>query len=163
MSGVRFPPGPPFKGSTYVIIRLALPEDLDDIVRIERESFGARAFSRAHFERYMKKGSMHVLTINYVVYGYIVVFVRANSDTARINVVAIDPAFKGRGFGSVLLNFIERICFADYLYISLEVNVTNWKAINLYKKLGYEAVKTLPDYYGEGQTGLKMIKKLREN
>lgn len=142
-------------------IRLATLSDIDNILRIERASFGVRAFSRRQFSHYIKNGLIHVVADIPGVIGYIVVFVRANSDTARINVIAVDPSHTGKGYGTMLLGYTEQRCLADYSAISLEVNVINYKAIQLYKTLGYEATRVLCDYYGPGETALKMVKRLK--
>jgi ribosomal protein S18 acetylase RimI-like enzyme len=148
-------------------VRLAQFEDVSEMVRIERANFKERAFSRQQFRHYVQessayyqKSSAYVAADGFVVFGYIVVFCRHNSATARINVVSVDPIHTGKGIGSMLLDEVEFRYHVYYDYMALEVNVENWRAIKLYKARGYEPKKILPDYYGEGTTGLKMIKKL---
>lgn len=143
------------------MIRLARSQDVDSMLRIERSNFGERAFSRRQFNYYVKGKMAHVMDDSGIVTGYIVVFLRIRSGIARINVVSVDPAFIGMGYGTKLLDEAEalyRCCACDTM--SLEVNVLNYKAINLYKRRGYEPVKTIPDYYGKGETAIKMVKKL---
>jgi ribosomal protein S18 acetylase RimI-like enzyme len=144
------------------MIRLARSQDIDSMLRIERSNFGERAFSRRQFNYYVKGKMAHVLDDSGVIAGYIVVFMRIRSRVARINVVSVDPALTGMGYGSKLLDEAEALywcCACDVM--SLEVNVLNYQAIKLYKRRGYEAVKTIADYYGKGETAIRMIKELK--
>jgi len=65
------------------------------------------------------------------------------------------------GYGKVLLEFI-----ISYLInkkcdnITLEVRVTNNKAINLYKKFGFEIASVRNNYYENGEAAYMMIKGL---
>jgi ribosomal-protein-alanine N-acetyltransferase len=135
--------------------------DIDDLHRIELAQFKERAFSRVHFRNYIKKGQCYVLATNDAVLGYCVVFTRANSRISRIQVIAIDPCHTGKGYGTTLLEYVEKgYWIAGYDTMQLEVNVLNIGAIKLYKSRGYEAMDTLPGYYGEGTLAIKMIKRL---
>lgn len=130
------------------------------MVRIERLNFQERAFSRRQFRHYVQEMSAYVVSDRFVVFGYIVVFSRRNSNTARINVISIDPKYTGNGYGTLLLNYAENL-YNEYDYMSLEVNAENKGAVKLYASRGYEAKKVLTDYYGPGTTGIKMVKPLK--
>jgi ribosomal protein S18 acetylase RimI-like enzyme len=141
-------------------IRKARIEDIDKMLYIERLNFKERAFSRAQFRDYVKKGHTYVVCHNDVVAGYCVVFVRSNSRTARINVVSIDPTITGIGLGSALLDVIHQT-YMTYDAMQLEVNMLNHRAIKLYKSIGYDPKAVLKDYYGPGTIAIKMIKPLK--
>jgi len=142
-------------------IRIARWEDITAMLRIERANFGERAFTRQQFRHYIMGRCAYVVVDNFVLYGYIVLFVRAKSKTARINVVSVDPKHTGKGFGSLLLDYAETKYSETYDYMGLEVNADNLGAIRLYKGRGYNPKKVLPNYYGEGTTGIKMVKQLK--
>lgn len=145
-----------------MVIRLAIKEDLEEMVRIEYEAFGSIAFNRRQFKYYIKNGMAYVVSASGGVYGHIVLFVRRNSSQVYINVIAIDAAFRGRGWGSALLQEMEKLyLFKGYTKMVLHVNETNIRAIGLYKLRGYDVVGRIPNCYGEGTVGIKMIKNLR--
>lgn len=73
--------------------------------------------------------------------------VRSIFDEAELLLLAVDPAWRRRSVGSALL----QQCFSTARLRSirsmhLEVRATN-KAIELYKKAGFEHVNTRPGYY----------------
>lgn len=145
---------------SHPLIRQAKWEDISEMIRIERLNFHERAFSRRQFRHYVQERSAYVVGDNFVIYGYIVVFSRRNSRTARINVVSIDPKHTGKGYGSILLEHVETL-YNEYDFMALEVNTKNLGAIRLYNSRGYEAKKLLPNYYGDGADAIKMIKPLK--
>lgn len=73
--------------------------------------------------------------------------------------VAVIPDFRRLGIGSALvehnLSRLETLQ-ADECY--LEVRITNDPAINLYKKLGFEIVRTIHRYYYDGSDAYVMAK-----
>lgn len=145
----------------FRMIRQAKFEDISEMVRIERLNFQERAFSRRQFRHYVQERSAYVVADNFVVFGYIVVFSRCNSRTARINVVSVDPNHTGKGYGSQLIEHVECVYGQTDDHMSLEVNSRNIGAIKLYERMGYMPKNLLLNYYGEGTTGIKMIKDLR--
>ena len=79
------------------------------------------------------------------------------------HVCTIDVAadYRRRGIGIKLLRELERqfeklgvkVCF-------LEVRSDNVAARELYRKMGYEEVKELRDYYDKGVHGIQLLKQL---
>ena len=62
--------------------------------------------------------------------------------------IAIHNDFKRMGIASELLNSVEEFARnIEVEKISLEVNVNNEAAINLYKKFGYKEVRLIKNYY----------------
>ena len=53
------------------------------------------------------------------------------------------------------INDVKNTCKS----IALEVKIDNYKAINLYKKLGFKSVRIIKNYYKD-KDGLLMIKEL---
>lgn len=87
--------------------------------------------------------------------------VHEDKKSSRILMLAVLPAFRNLGTGNTLLNNYINICGKEGLkWISLEVRVTNKNAINFYKKRGFQAVETVDDFYTNGQSCLRMIKRL---
>lgn len=79
----------------------------------------------------------------------------------RLYSLCVDPQFRQRGIAHRLLEasfawFREQavdVCRA-------EVKIDNWGARRLYATLGFQEGSELPHYYGLGQTGLKLTRRL---
>jgi len=56
---------------------------------------------------------------------------------------------------------IEKFKKHNVSEIYLEVRVTNYPAINLYKKLNFEIVKVIPGYYSDGEDAYVMSLRLK--
>ena len=58
-----------------------------------------------------------------------------------ITLVVVDKEYYGRGIGTRLMQYCEEYCAkCGMKKILLEVNKNNMKAINLYKKMGFEEI-----------------------
>lgn len=69
---------------------------------------------------------------------------------------------RGLGIGDSLLTAVdEAVENAGYCVIGLEVRVSSVDVRRLYEKHGFVVCRVLPAYYGDGEDGLKMNKKLR--
>ena len=64
----------------------------------------------------------------------------------EINYIYVLENYRRQGIAFKLINYIMNQ--NDFENITLEVNVLNEKAINLYKKLGFEIISTRKKYYG---------------
>jgi len=75
--------------------------------------------------------------------------------------IAVMPKHRRKGIGCMLMKeamknmekYNAKECF-------LEVRVSNQPAINLYKKLGFQIVKTITHYYMDGEDAYLMARKL---
>jgi len=75
--------------------------------------------------------------------------------------VAVMPNHRGKGIGQALINkAMEGMQLYNAKQCFLEVRVTNTQAINLYKKLGFQATRTIHGYYADGEDAYVMSKKL---
>ncbi len=71
-------------------------------------------------------------------------------DEAHITNIAVHPDYREKGIGTRLLK--EMIAYGvsrEITSFTLEVKVSNQKAINLYKKEGFEAAGTRKGYYSD--------------
>jgi [ribosomal protein S18]-alanine N-acetyltransferase len=69
-------------------------------------------------------------------------------EEAHISTIASHPAYRGRGYGEVVLNaMLQRALDLGATYTVLEVRVSNIVAQNLYKKYGFSIAGTKKDYY----------------
>lgn len=139
--------------------------DLDGIVEIETACFGddGEAFSRRRLAYLIAKarGACFVLRREGKVAGYLSLLSRRGSGLLRIYSVAVHPAFRGQGFGRMLversLNYASEQGFSG---ISLEVKVGNRTALALYEKSGFVRIEVLSGYYHDGTDGVRMKRKL---
>lgn len=78
---------------------------------------------------------------------------RSVAGEAELLLIAVDPKWRDRGVGAVLLkNCIIKARKADVTLLHIEVRENN-RAINFYERAGFEHMHTRPSYYkGEGGT-----------
>jgi ribosomal-protein-alanine N-acetyltransferase len=82
------------------------------------------------------------------------------SDSATVTKVSIAKEKQGKGLSNLLMkDLIQRVIDANCEYISLEVRVSNKKAIKLYEKYGFEQVGVRKKYYTDGEDACAMVKK----
>ena len=76
--------------------------------------------------------------------------------------IAVHPQCRRRGIGRALLESLEELCAAQgYSVCILEVDYTNWPALNLYQSSGYRWFMLIPNYYGSGKHAIAMVKLCR--
>ena len=87
-----------------------------------------------------------VLKLNENIIGYITFdMVLENMD---IQSIVIDKNYQRQGYASYLLNYTFEYAKTNNISnIFLEVRMSNEKAINLYKKLGFKYINTRKKYY----------------
>ena len=82
---------------------------------------------------------------------------------ARLYSLAVDPHLRGQGWGGRLLMAGENWMQQQGLTLCrAEVKADNHGARRLYLSRGYLEAGTLPDYYGKGLDGMRLIKRLEE-
>jgi ribosomal-protein-alanine N-acetyltransferase len=71
-------------------------------------------------------------------------------DEAHIATIAVDPQWRGRGLGELLLlSLLDRGAEVGASRATLEVRVSNHPAQSLYRKLGFEIVSRRKRYYAD--------------
>ncbi|MFQ3680375.1 MAG: ribosomal protein S18-alanine N-acetyltransferase [Pseudanabaenaceae cyanobacterium] len=67
---------------------------------------------------------------------------------AHITMVAVRPSWQGQGLGTALVwGLLQRACQRDCLRATLEVRVSNHRAIALYRKFGFVELGRRKRYY----------------
>jgi ribosomal-protein-alanine acetyltransferase len=143
-------------------IREATSNDLDDLMRIEEESFQDERFSRNLLEMFVDEEEFETLVceIDEEVVGYAAAYTEPGVKS-RILSLAVERRQRGKGIARHLMREIEhRARTLRTGSVSLEVRVTNVVAVNLYLKEGYRIRGTIPDYYSKGEDAFYMEKKL---
>jgi len=125
-------------------IRLAKDEDLDSIKKIEQEAF-SDPWSDEAFANLTNSWSF-VLIKDEEVIGYIFYY-GVKEEKSIIN-FAVRSDFQGMGLGEFLLTETMQIMHNDGVkLLFLEVRVSNFKARNLYKKVGFQEIGIRKNYY----------------
>ncbi len=93
--------------------------------------------------------------------GYISIVDKPSEDVMEILALGIDPDFQKKGYGKRMVNFAERRAIRNgRRKIMLVANEKNASAIRFYERLGYAAIKKMPDYYCDGETRILFEKVL---
>lgn len=169
-------------------VRRATRADLEALVRLEA-SFPGDRISRASFQRFLDAATADVwvavaeaasaggdraagsdaatarrpATVASTVVGDAVVTYRRGFHGARLYSLVTDPAHRGRGVASAILDVAEAAAFErGCVSMRLEVRLDNVGAIAVYERRGYERVGVTDDFYEDGSDALRMRKRLRE-
>lgn len=129
-------------------------------MRIEKASF-PHPYPRNYFEElYQQYPEGFIVAENKKrIIGYIVGRVKDNS--GEIVSLAVDLAWRRKGIGKKLINFLTTHFKEKRLKeISLCVRTRNQGAITFYKKFGFEILKTIKNYYPNGDDAYLMKKKI---
>jgi len=151
--------------SHYYLVRLRLAtlEDLKQMTRIERSSFGAQSYRRELIEKLLTDEEFHnvIAEDGYKKVGYATFFEDARRKRARLVTIAVVPEYRNRGLAKAMLAFLEEEMGKECLRISsLEVGISNAPATKLYLSVGYRIEGTIPDYYGKGKDAFYMEKSI---
>jgi len=140
--------------------RRAKFDDLPIIQQIERLSFST-PYSTFYMRSLLNNADIYyVAEYEGKIVGYIIAR-KENNKLGHIISIAVHPDYRRIGLGTVLMKKAEDSlrnlgCYRVYL----EVRVSNKPAIQLYKKLGYIIVRTIPSYYSDGEDAFLMVKSL---
>jgi len=148
------------KRPPHTVRRLRLA-DLDRILEIEHASFGDEAYDRNLFAEFFRNyGELFLVAERgRKVRGYMVTCIRG--EQAELVSVAVDPAARGRGAASALMeSTLRRLRRRGIARIGLVVKATNDQARAFYERYGFEKVRKAPRYYEDGADGWRMAKKL---
>lgn len=130
-------------------IEAATPDDLEDILEIERES-SSNPWQQSFFEsEFTEKFSTVLVTRNKSdgkADGFIVF--RTINDIAEINNIAVRVNRRRSGIGEGLIEYLIGISVKNKVSsIFLEVRSKNHPAIKMYEKFGFRLSGKRKDYY----------------
>lgn len=130
-----------------VYIREMYPDDIPEIVSIERLSFST-PWSETSFrsEIYSRYSVTRVAELNGVIAGYICV--RHVADECHLLDLAVHPDYRRRGIARALLDdVIQELRIEGCRFFYLEVRSSNYAARKLYEKFGFNMVGVRKGYY----------------
>lgn len=150
---------------TYEVVP-ARAGDLDEIVRIERESFlvpWKREFFATELEepyryaRVLSGGNDADPRIG----GYL--FAVSLYEEFHINKVATDPRLRQRGYGRrILEDALSRARTAGATAVTLEVRLSNLPARDFYRSYGFREAYRRKAYYQDGEDAFAMVLSLED-
>lgn len=153
-----------------VVIREFERKDLNGVIAINRSCLPENYppyFFLENYRNYPK--AFLVAEKNGEIVGYIMCrveygfshFSRKLVKRGHIISIAVIPRERRKGIGGkLMIKAMEAMknhySVSEYF---LEVRVSNFPAINLYKKLGFQIVRVIPNYYLDGENAYLMAKK----
>jgi ribosomal-protein-alanine N-acetyltransferase len=139
------------------MIRKATKKDILFLLEIENEVFDQENFplSKNSFYYHIRQNNLFVYIINAKVVAYILWLERKRY--YRLYSIGVVQEYQGQKIAQKLLKY--SFSFLKDKYYTLEVKTTNQKAIQLYKKYGFQITKGLRDYYPDCDGYLMMKNK----
>lgn len=83
---------------------------------------------------------------------------RLSSGRCSIALFCIGPAYRSRGIGTMMLERFRHFATMEGMSaIQLEVKESNLAARRFYTRNGFSVTETLPAFYNDGSTGIRMV------
>ena len=130
---------------------------------LEQRAFNTDYLARRQFHKHLSSTSAIVLVADgrSGLHGMAVVFLRVNSDIARLYSIAVTHTARGRGVAKTLLAAAESAARArGAARMRLEVAQQNHAAIGLYERVGYRRFAERHAYYENGDHAWRYEKAL---
>ncbi len=146
-----------------MLVRSMTINDLEEIVNIEKDLYKTPWNERQYkYELEENEFSyVFILEHNDIIVGYYGFWVMF--EECDITKVSIRKEFQGMKLSNILMeDCFNRVKALGCKKINLEVRTTNERAINLYKKHGFEDVIIRKNYYGKNEDALILSKILEE-
>lgn len=122
--------------------------DLERVLEMERKIFPT-PWHKEHFEYELEENpfsKMFVLELDGTIIAYYGIWI--TFEECQITTIAVDEKYRGNGYGDKMMRDLIHIAKEENCErISLEVRISNEKAMNLYKKYGFEVINTRYGYY----------------
>jgi len=141
------------------MLRRCKENDLNQVLQIERICF-KHPYDYFTFLYFLMRepDGFYVAEEDGHIVGYVISSVRGGK--GNIISIAVIPEFRRKGIGSELmeesLNFLSKRVDC----VELQVKVSNIEAISFYRKLGFEEIGFISNYYPDGEDALVMYKKI---
>ncbi|WP_100406131.1 ribosomal protein S18-alanine N-acetyltransferase [Bacillus solitudinis] len=146
-------------------IRLMTDEDIDQIVRVEMDSFTMPWTASVFENELINNKYAHYLVYDYngEIIGYCGLWVVM--DEAQVTNIAIHSDYRGHKRGERLLSYAKSfVALMGVKRLSLEVRVSNVVAQGLYRKLGFQEGGIRKNYYADNsEDAIVMWVKIDEN
>ena len=124
-------------------------KDLDGVIEIESKTYGTHHWSKESFMNELNNELAYYYSL-YTSDGYLAGYAGTWHvlDEAHITNISVHPDYRRKKVGESLLHTAIEDCYKNGIkYITLEVRVSNIKAIGLYEKYGFKSLGTRKQYY----------------
>jgi ribosomal-protein-alanine N-acetyltransferase len=147
---VKVDPRPAAREEAPLSIEPMTDMDVKAVLLIEQQSFSTQWPSNAFYQEMHDNKLAHYFVGRVggrvVAYGGIWVIL----EDSHITTIAVDPAFRGRKYGEVmLLRLLDEAIARGASWMTLEVRESNTVAQTLYRKYGFTTVSTRKGYYSD--------------
>lgn len=128
----------------------------EEIFKLEKEIFKDSAYTLKQLEDINTMPDMYkIISVKDekgIITGYVIVF--NNSSSLEIMKIGVNPKYRQKGFGTILINEMKK----SRMEIFLEVREGNVTAIEFYKKNGFKEVGKRKNYYRDtGENAIIMV------
>ncbi len=140
-------------------IRKFQEEDLLDVLNIANESLTENYIPELFLDIHRIWPEGFLVAVARDVVGFIAGIKQRTG--ARILLLAVRSEFRNRGIGSALMKRFITICKSEgMLSVRLEVRTKNLRAIEFYKKFGFNIISYVPNYYTNGDDAYIMWREI---
>lgn len=142
-----------------IVIREAQLGDLPAILEMEYLCFAEDSFTSTQFAYLIAKGkgAFYVAETADRLAAYLSLSFNSRTRILRIYSIAVHPDCRGLKLGQLLMDQTFKYAREHNVRkITLEVKVTNYAAIGLYKKYDFEVTHIICNYYHDGSNAYKM-------
>lgn len=145
-------------------LRLLTSQDIPALLGLERYCFSPQlAFGRRRWRNLLNHSGCQTLGVwqGDVLVAYLCLFPHLGWRALEVRCLAVHWHYRRRGVASALLALAEAL--AAHLQASslrLEVDEDNPAACQLYGGRQFVPLRRLPDYYGDGRHGLRLMRPL---
>ena len=142
-----------------LLIRPAFPEDLAEILRIERVSFSHPWTKEQLLDELNRTDIARCLVAEQEdpprLSGYIMAWLVY--DELHITNMAVDPDFRSKGVAGIMIRHLLTVSGGEgAAWCALEVRESNEPARALYRKHGFRTIGKRRNYYPDGEDALVM-------
>jgi len=133
-------------------------------MEIEKVSF-PKPWPKSYFKKLYKKypDDFIVVEISNKIIGYILGYKKSDW-TGSIKTISVDPSFRHQGVGKELVNFtLNKLRGKEVKEVFLHTRTKNRAASLFYKNLGFKILKTIKNYYPNGDDAYLMKLSLHLN
>lgn len=128
----------------------------EEVFKLEKEIFKDSAYTLKQLEDINTMPDMYkIISVKDekgIITGYVIVF--NNSSSLEIMKIGVNPKYRQKGFGTILINEMKK----SRMEIFLEVREGNVTAIEFYKKNGFKEVGKRKNYYRDtGENAIIMV------
>lgn len=132
-----------------MFIRKMTVDDIDRILVLEEQLFTSSSWTLADFIYEIVDNQFsynYVLENDGLIIGYAGLWIMY--EQSQITTIGIDLQYQGQGLGKKLMNEMIALAIeAGCTTMSLEVRISNVKAIQLYESVGFKKATIRKDYY----------------